>query len=227
MADDWDLHAVVRGCAATNRMVNDENNFADEIVTNFDSLNFENDDFQFYDYGCVGNAKFQGLEEIYSGFSSSLQPQLEVSCSQALVEPVSPRLDSPPLQSRRRKNQQVKVVQEMTHEELLADTWAWRKYGQKPIKGSPYPRNYYKCSTLKGCIARKQVEKSPIDPNIYIVSYSGDHCHPRPIHRNSLAGSTRNKSSTISAPSTLEMNSTSSRDIHENNCDEMEEDEDS
>ncbi|PPS15526.1 hypothetical protein GOBAR_AA05052 [Gossypium barbadense] len=38
------------------------------------------------------------------------------------------------------------------------DSWSWRKYGQKPIKGSPYPRGYYKCSTSKGCSAKKQVD---------------------------------------------------------------------
>ncbi|GMN52301.1 hypothetical protein TIFTF001_021445 [Ficus carica] len=30
-----------------------------------------------------------------------------------------------------------------------SDFWSWRKYGQKPIKGSPYPRGYYRCSTSK------------------------------------------------------------------------------
>lgn len=54
-------------------------------------------------------------------------------------------------------------------------------------------RNYYRCSSSKGCSARKQVERSNEDPNMFVVTYCGDHTHPRPTHRNSLAGSTRTK----------------------------------
>lgn len=50
-----------------------------------------------------------------------------------------------------------------------SDSWAWRKYGQKPIKGSPYPRGYYRCSSSKGCPARKQVERSRVDPTMLVV----------------------------------------------------------
>ncbi|KAK8958333.1 putative WRKY transcription factor 69 [Platanthera guangdongensis] len=60
------------------------------------------------------------------------------------------------------------------------DSWAWRKYGQKPIKGSPYPRGYYRCSSSKGCPARKQVERSRADPTMFVVTYSSDHNHPWP-----------------------------------------------
>ncbi|KAJ1259292.1 hypothetical protein BS78_10G142800 [Paspalum vaginatum] len=83
-----------------------------------------------------------------------------------------------------------------------ADPWAWRKYGQKPIKGSPYPRGYYRCSTDKECKARKQVERCPADAATLIVTYTGDHSHPVPLHRNSLAGTTRNKTRSLSPSST-------------------------
>ncbi|CAN8290857.1 unnamed protein product [Cochlearia groenlandica] len=61
------------------------------------------------------------------------------------------------------------------------DSWAWRKYGQKPIKGSPYPRGYYRCSSTKGCPARKQVERSRDDPTMILVTYTSDHNHPWPL----------------------------------------------
>ncbi|KAE8774851.1 WRKY transcription factor 10 [Hordeum vulgare] len=61
--------------------------------------------------------------------------------------------------------------------EIPADDFSWRKYGQKPIKGSPYPRGYYKCSTVRGCPARKHVERDPSDPSMLIVTYEGEHRH--------------------------------------------------
>jgi len=34
--------------------------------------------------------------------------------------------------------------------DIPGDEYSWRKYGQKPINGSPYPRGYYRCSSVKG-----------------------------------------------------------------------------
>ncbi|KAI3419589.1 WRKY domain-containing protein, partial [Psidium guajava] len=110
-----------------------------------------------------------------------------------------PAMQAQTTRSRKRKSQQKKSVCHVTAENLSSDPWAWRKYGQKPIKGSPFPRNYYRCSSSKSCLARKQVERSNTDPNIFIITYTGDHNHPRPTHRNSLAGSTRNKFNTTSS----------------------------
>ncbi|KAF5200776.1 Wrky transcription factor [Thalictrum thalictroides] len=103
---------------------------------------------------------------------------------------------------KRRKNQQKKVVCQVPAEGISSDMWAWRKYGQKPIKGSPYPRGYYRCSSSKGCLARKQVERSRSDPAMFIITYTAEHNHPVPTHRNSLAGSTRNKVTTPQTPTT-------------------------
>ncbi|XP_042496576.1 probable WRKY transcription factor 11 [Macadamia integrifolia] len=72
--------------------------------------------------------------------------------------------------------------------DIPPDEFSWRKYGQKPIKGSPYPRGYYKCSTLRGCPARKHVERAPDDPAMLIVTYEGEHRHSQQSLPEAVAG---------------------------------------
>ncbi|XP_076951834.1 WRKY transcription factor 22-like [Bidens hawaiensis] len=106
---------------------------------------------------------------------------------------------------KKRKNQQKRVVVQVTADGLSSDPWAWRKYGQKPIKGSIYPRSYYRCSTSKGCMARRQVEQSCTDSSIYILTYTAEHNHPKPTRRNSLAGINRGRlKATPKSPTTSE-----------------------
>ncbi|XP_071725415.1 probable WRKY transcription factor 17 [Rutidosis leptorrhynchoides] len=60
---------------------------------------------------------------------------------------------------------------------IPADDCSWKKYGEKRIDGSNYPRVYYKCNTGKGCPARKSVELDIFDSKMLIVTYAGEHIH--------------------------------------------------
>lgn len=45
----------------------------------------------------------------------------------------------------------------------------------------PPCRGYYKCSSVRGCPARKHVERCVDDPSMLIVTYEGDHNHNRAL----------------------------------------------
>ncbi|KAH7677683.1 WRKY domain-containing protein, partial [Dioscorea alata] len=57
------------------------------------------------------------------------------------------------------------------------DGYTWRKYGQKDILGSKFPRSYYRCThkNFYGCEAKKKVQRLNEDPYTYEVSYCGEH----------------------------------------------------
>ncbi|KAL2921115.1 putative WRKY transcription factor 48 [Bienertia sinuspersici] len=70
----------------------------------------------------------------------------------------------------------------MTKSEVdhLDDGYRWRKYGQKAVKNSPFPRSYYRCTTA-ACGVKKRVERSSDDPTIVVTTYEGQHTHPCPV----------------------------------------------
>ncbi|KAJ4903622.1 putative WRKY transcription factor 35 [Raphanus sativus] len=121
---------------------------------------------------------------------------------------------------KRRKGQGKKVVcipapaamnSRSSGEVVPSDLWAWRKYGQNPSKVLLIPdKGYYRCSSSKGCPARKQVERSRTDPNMLVITYTSEHNHPWPTQRNALAGSTRSSSSSSSNPCSKSATATTS-----------------
>lgn len=63
-------------------------------------------------------------------------------------------------------------------EKASEDGYNWRKYGQKHVKGSEFPRSYYKC-THANCPMKKMLERTH-DGQITEIIYRGQHDHPKP-----------------------------------------------
>ncbi|KAL7095734.1 hypothetical protein ACP275_10G042500 [Erythranthe tilingii] len=72
-------------------------------------------------------------------------------------------------------NKKAVLVSDNYTERPSYDGHSWRKYGQKQVKGSEYPRSYYKC-TYASCPVKKKVEKTP-DGQIAEIVYKGEHNH--------------------------------------------------
>ncbi|XP_074316009.1 uncharacterized protein LOC141652442 [Silene latifolia] len=87
------------------------------------------------------------------------------------------------------KRQREPRVAFMTRSEVdhLEDGYRWRKYGQKAVKNSPFPRSYFRC-TSAACNVKKRVERSFNDPSIVMTTYEGQHTHPSAVVQASAFG---------------------------------------
>ncbi|XP_028774854.1 probable WRKY transcription factor 29 isoform X1 [Neltuma alba] len=185
---DWDLQAVVRGhtgeAPETTTIIDITHpnfpHFCSELQVHDDP--FRSTFPEFSDTTMV----LDELGELYKPFYPVLQPlstQTITTTSVPIPKQVKPSEEAQDLHespSRRSKKNQNKRIVKQVRADGLCDAWAWRKYGQKPIKGSPYPRSYYRCSSSKGCLARKQVERSHLDPEVFIVTYTAEHSDHHP-----------------------------------------------
>ncbi|XP_052194202.1 probable WRKY transcription factor 56 [Diospyros lotus] len=82
-----------------------------------------------------------------------------------------------PSQSRSSGSRPRFAFQTKSADDVLDDGYKWRKYGQKGVKNSLYPRSYYRC-THHTCGVKKQVQRLSKDTSIVVTTYEGIHNHP-------------------------------------------------
>ncbi|KAE8733296.1 putative WRKY transcription factor 75 [Hibiscus syriacus] len=69
------------------------------------------------------------------------------------------------------------AFQTRSEDDILDDGYRWRKYGQKSVKNSMYPRSYYRC-THHTCDVKKQIQRLSKDTSMVVTTYEGIHNHP-------------------------------------------------
>ncbi|CAH8348298.1 unnamed protein product [Eruca vesicaria subsp. sativa] len=103
--------------------------------------------------------------------SSSSEDPTENSTASAAITPKKEKK-----QAQKRIRQQRFAFMTKSDVDNLEDGYRWRKYGQKAVKNSSFPRSYYRCTNSR-CTVKKRVERSSEDPSIVITTYEGQHCH--------------------------------------------------
>ncbi|KAG7541396.1 WRKY domain superfamily [Arabidopsis thaliana x Arabidopsis arenosa] len=113
-------------------------------------------------------------EELFDGITTSLAFQ---SISGSSLDPTNIALETDDSQDYEER-QLGGLGDSMASGAPADDGYNWRKYGQKLVKGSEYPRSYYKC-THPNCEVKKKVERSR-EGHIIEIIYTGAHNHPKP-----------------------------------------------
>ncbi|WOK94131.1 hypothetical protein Cni_G02833 [Canna indica] len=115
------------------------------------TANFQNEEFSFQ-----ADSKYATNANVFMGSNNSVPPDDQQDGDMDLKEEFSSVAIGAPQE----------------------DGYNWRKYGQKQVKGSEYPRSYYKC-THSNCQVKKKVERSQ-EGHITEIIYKGSHNHPKP-----------------------------------------------
>lgn len=106
----------------------------------------------------------------------------------AKLEPESSKIESPDISNFEKKS----LSTSLSTDKPAGDGYNWRKYGQKQVKASEYPRSYYKC-TYVNCPVKKKVECSP-NGQVTEITYKGQHNHELPLsNKRTKGGSDRSR----------------------------------
>lgn len=141
----------------------------------------------------ISSSSSEGREEssagIRSGPSKTEPPSEDISTESKPTEPEAKKQSKPRKKGQKRNREPRFAFMTKSDIDHLEDGYRWRKYGQKAVKNSPFPRSYYRCTYTK-CFVKKRVERSSEDPSVVITTYEGQHTHHSPaLLRGSSSGS--------------------------------------
>ncbi|KAJ8900475.1 hypothetical protein K2173_025252 [Erythroxylum novogranatense] len=119
-----------------------------------------------------------------TGLVESARPAMENPCvmsrnniGTAEEEMIKSQMDKKKVGKSKKATRPRFAFQTRSVDDILDDGYRWRKYGQKAVKNSKYPRSYYRC-TYHTCNVKKQVQRLSKDTSIVVTTYEGVHNHP-------------------------------------------------